>query len=109
MHRFLASPQDLCRTLVHLDELAGTPGLESVAEVLSLNPGLPFDTETWTNARFKGGSEPGVLALSWWLAHADGHRFVVAGAPNDPNVAFNQTAAIQVISNAIGLIPPEDS
>jgi hypothetical protein len=106
---YFASPQDLCRTLVHLDELAGTPGLEPVAEILSINPGLPLDTSTWTDVRFKGGSEPGVVALAWWLAGADGRRFVVAGALNDPEVAFAQTAAIQIISTAIGLIPPEDS
>jgi hypothetical protein len=101
---YIASPQDLCRTLVHLDELAAMPGLEPVVDILSLNPGVPLDTDTWTDVRFKGGSEPGVVALAWWLGRSDGRQFVVAGALNDPDVAFDQLAATQLITNAIGLI-----
>lgn len=101
---YIASPQDLCRTLVHLDELASTPGLEPVADILSLNPGVPLDPDTWTDVRFKGGSEPGVVALAWWPGRSDGRQFVVAGALNDPDLAFDQIAATQLITNAIGLI-----
>ena len=56
------------------------------------------------DVRFKGGSEPGVVALAWWLSRDDGRKFVVAGMLNDPDVNFNQLAAIDLISNAVDLI-----
>lgn len=101
---YLASPQDLCRTLLHLDQLASMAGLEPIADILSLNPGTDIDPQTWIDVRFKGGSEPGVIALSWWLRHADGRTFVVAGMLNDPHRAFDLFAAASVITNAISLI-----
>lgn len=101
---WLASPQDLCQTLVHLDELASTPGLEPVADIMSINPGAELDDTTWTDVRFKGGSEPGVLASAWWLACNDGRQFVVTGLLNNPDTAFNELAATDLINNAIDLI-----
>ncbi|MGB5757928.1 MAG: hypothetical protein WBM50_13510 [Acidimicrobiales bacterium] len=101
---WLASPNDLCRTLVHLDQLASTPGLEPVADILSINPGVELDDTTWTDIRFKGGSEPGVFALAWWLERDDGRQFVVAGVLNNPDAAFNELAAADLISKAIDLL-----
>lgn len=101
---WLASPDDLCRTLVYLDQLASTPGLEPIADILSINPGVELDDTTWTHARFKGGSEPGVLALAWWLVRDDGRRFVVAGLLNNPDTALDDFAAIDIINNALDLI-----
>ncbi len=101
---WLASPNDLCQTLVHLDELTSTPGLKPVADIMSINPGVELDDTTWTDVRFKGGSEPGVFALAWWLEHDDGRQFVVTGLLNNPDTAFNMFAAADLINNAIDLI-----
>jgi hypothetical protein len=84
--------------------LASTSGLEPVADILSINPGARLDTNTWTEVRFKGGSEPGVFALTWWLERDDGRQFVVTGLLNDPDSAFNELAAADLINNAIELI-----
>ena len=67
-------------------------------------PGTDLDSQTWSDIRSKGGSEPGVFALTWWLHRVDGRTFVVAGMLNDPEVAFDQFAATAVITNAIALI-----
>jgi hypothetical protein len=101
---WLASPNDICETLLHLDALASTPGLEPVADILSINAGVEFDGTKWTDVRFKGGSEPGVFALAWWLERDDGRRFVVAGLLNNPDAAFNELEAAALISSAIRLI-----
>jgi beta-lactamase class A len=101
---WFASPRDLCRTWIHLDQLAATPGLEPVGDILSMNAGTDLDPETWTDIRFKGGSEPGVFALTWWLRRQDGATFVVVGLLNDPGNPFDQLAATQLIANAIALI-----
>ncbi len=102
---WLASTSDLCRTLDHLDEVASKPGLEPVADILSINPGVELDPDVWTHVRFKGGSEPGVLAMAWWLERNDGRMFVVVGILNDPDKGFSEIAAADLVNNAIDLIP----
>lgn len=103
---FFATPSDICRTHVHLAELAATPGLEPVADILEINPGagLPFDTNRWPAIRYKGGSEPGVLAVTWWLERNDGRRFVIAGGLSDPTAAFDDTAGVVALASALQLI-----
>ena len=103
---WFATAADLCRTLVHLDELANTAGLEQVASILEPDSGLdlPFDRERLATIRFKGGSEAGVLAGAWWFETVDGERYVVAGGVANPDAAINSIDAILTIASAIELI-----
>ena len=102
---WFATPDDLCRTFVYLDELAQRPGLEQVADILEINPGLDiFDRTAWPTIRFKGGSEPGVLAGAWLFESAEGEQFVVAGGVANPETAFNELDAILVLGSAVELI-----
>ena len=103
---WFATPLDLCRTLVYLSELADTEGLEPVAPILELNAGqgLPFDRERWPTIRFKGGSEPGVLAGAWWFEGNDGQRHVVAGGANNPAALLDETAVVLTLASAIELV-----
>jgi len=87
---WFASPADLCRALVTLDDLAGQPGLEPVRAVLSDNPSAATEGD-FERILFKGGSEPGVLFAGWLATRPDGSRIVVTGgvadetAPIDPH------------------------
>ncbi len=103
---WFATPADLCRTLVHLAELAEQPGLSEVADILERNPGqgIPFDRERFPVIRFKGGWEPGVLAGAWWFERDDGQRFVVAGGINNPDDAFNQGYGALSLASLITLV-----
>lgn len=102
---WFATAPDLCRTLVRLGQLAETTGLEPVASILEMNAGagIPFDRDRWPTIRFKGGSEPGVLAGAWWFERADGQRFVVAGGVSDPDEPVGQDA-ILTLASAIQLV-----
>ena len=75
---WFASLEDICAAHVRLQERAQEPGLEPIAEILALNPGLPSDR--WAYMAFKGGSEPGLLATSWLVRAEDGRTFVLAGS-----------------------------
>jgi beta-lactamase class A len=75
---WFAGVRDLCRVLAELHTLEQTPGLEPLGDALRQNHGVPLDPEVWTSAGFKGGSEPGVLSLSWLLERADGRHFALA-------------------------------
>jgi len=99
---WFASPADLCRTMVDLASLAGRPGLDAVADILALNPGVPPDIENhWEQIRFKGGSEPGVLALVYWLTRPDGPRRVAVLAVSDPNRLIAESPAGETALRAL--------
>lgn len=98
---WFASPADLCRVHVALQELASKPGLEPLRRILSVNPGVPM-ADAWTYVAFKGGSEPGVLAGSW-LAERDGRRFFVAAQLENTRGAV-ELPAIGDAAGAFGLL-----
>lgn len=66
---WFASASDLCRAHVALQKKG-----PEVRRILGRNPGISFGANAGYVA-FKGGSEPGVLAGSWYVEHADGRRF----------------------------------
>lgn len=91
---WFATPLDMCATMADLAALALQPNLGPVAEILSLSPGVPPDMlAEWTAVRFKGGSEPGVLAAVYWLARPDGRQRVVVLGWSDPERDIPQSAA----------------
>lgn len=91
---WFATPLDMCATMADLAALALQPSLGPVAEILSLNPGVPPDMlAEWTAVRFKGGSEPGVLTFVYWLARPDGRQRVVVLGWSDPERLLTESAA----------------
>jgi len=80
---WFATPLDVCRALVALDDLAADPALAPIREILGANPGLPVDPAVLPRVLHKGGSEPGVLFAAWLAARPDGSRLVVAGGVVD--------------------------
>lgn len=104
---WFATPMDLCRTFVHLSDLAETPGLEQVSDILAVPPDglVPFDRETWPTIWFKGGSEAGVIAGAWWFEGTNGERYVVAGGVSDPDSAIaEETNTVLALASAIDLV-----
>lgn len=70
---WFASPLDLCRAHVALQ----TKG-DEVRRILSVNRGVDIDLARLPYVGFKGGSEPGVLAGSWYAETTDGRQWFVA-------------------------------
>ena len=98
---WFASGTDLCRTMVDLARLSNKPGLEPLDAMLSANPGVPPDqARAWTTTWFKGGSEPGVVALAYRLATDELDRVVVI-ALSDPDAPLTQQTDGQKIIETI--------
>lgn len=98
---WFAAPSDLCRTMADLASLSREAGLQPIGQVLGTNPGLPpAQAQGWTTAWFKGGSEPGVLALVWRLVR-DGTDRVVVVTASDPQHALVESPAGQRAVTAI--------
>ena len=84
---WFASPLDLC---VVLALLQADP---EAKRILAINPGIPDEAGLWSYIGFKGGSEPGVLGLAWYLTAPDGTSRVVAGTVWNPDEVLDETEA----------------
>jgi hypothetical protein len=97
---WFATPTSLCRALVGLVEKANVPDLAEFRDILSLNPGVPFDPGAWSYVGYKGGSEPGVLALAWYLESVDGEAYVYVVNVTNPDEAVPD-ADIAVLTGSV--------
>jgi hypothetical protein len=77
------SPNDLVRVMDWLRR--NTEANPDARAILSKNPGMAPDAAAkWQWIGFKGGSEPGVVNLTYLLQAKDGGWYVVTGSWNDP-------------------------
>jgi beta-lactamase class A len=74
---WFASSLDLCHVMAALWTRAQDPRTARVLDVLSKNRGLPLDAKVWPYIGFKGGSEPGVVNMTYLLKRDDDRWFVV--------------------------------
>ena len=91
---FFASTGDLCWAMSALHQMAGKPGLSQIQDVLAINPAMDVDPSIWTYVGYKGGSEPGVLQMTWLLRRADNRWFAVSLTMDDPTTAKDNTLAM---------------
>ncbi|MCC6320075.1 MAG: serine hydrolase [Phycisphaerales bacterium] len=101
---WFASPTDLARLFADLHRLELQPDNAPLAKALRLNPGIPFDKKVWTKVAFKGGSEPGVLNLTWMLERADGRLFILTFGWNNTRAALDEKKLLEIAPRAIGLL-----
>ena len=102
---WFASTADLCSAMAYLHGLAAKPGLSQIQDILTINPAMNVDGSVWTYVGYKGGSEPGVLQLTWLLRRADNRWFVVSVTLDDPTSAADNTlAALCLGADAMSLL-----
>ncbi|CAN5568994.1 hypothetical protein BH09CHL1_BH09CHL1_32300 [soil metagenome] len=101
---WFATMPDLARAMVWLWGEAEKPGLDSIRSIITLNPGVPFDDSIWNSVAFKGGSEVGVMALSWRLERKDGRTFTFACAVNNPEAAIPENDIALAAAGAFALL-----
>ncbi len=80
---WFADGRDLCQVMAALAVRGKLDPGSELLKILGKNPGVPFDEKQWSYVGFKGGSEPGVVNLTWLARRADGKWFVVVAAVND--------------------------
>lgn len=107
---WFASALDLCRAMTSLQMLAGQPGLDPIAAILSLQPADPLlahpelDARVWTYVGYKAGDETGVMSRAFLLRRADGRWFVLTAILNDPRQPVNEANATALLLAAIHLL-----
>ncbi|HEX5183022.1 MAG TPA: serine hydrolase [Allosphingosinicella sp.] len=96
---WFASTDDLVRTLDWLRRNADPTALA----ILAINPGLAQAKDGFVYAGYKGGSEPGVIAMAFLLRRRDGSWRAVAGIWNDPAAPVDESRFEALMGRLVAL------
>jgi hypothetical protein len=98
---WFASPADLAQLFAHMRKTADP---EAFA-IMAINPAAaPAIRERWDYIGYKGGSEPGVLNLTWLLIDKAGRDWVLALGWNNPEASLDN-GKLQAIAQRILMLP----
>ncbi len=98
------SASDVARMLDWIRRNSESGSAADVRKILAINPALPpAAAGAWAYVGYKGGSEPGVLAMSWLLQAKDGRWYAVSGRWNDPAKGVDQTRFASLMQRAVEL------
>jgi beta-lactamase class A len=102
---WFATPADLCQVMAKLESFGEATSTAPVRDVLALNPGLSDLPGDFSYVAFKGGSEPGVLNLTWLVQRGSdgGYRFLSLGA-NDPDAEVDVDRLVYLAGAARALL-----
>jgi len=97
---WFASASDMCRLMKWFD----TGDDKKALEILSVNPGLPISDRKFPLVAFKGGSESGVLNLTYLLRSAKGNHYALAITWNDPNAEVDLQEMAGIVLATVDLV-----
>ncbi|HEX8225375.1 MAG TPA: serine hydrolase [Allosphingosinicella sp.] len=98
---WFASPADLVRTLDWLRRSGDSTALE----ILAINPGLDRAlAEGFAYFGFKGGSEPGVLNMSFLLRNREGRWIALSATWNNAAAPLDEPRFVALISRLVTLM-----
>jgi beta-lactamase class A len=97
---WIASAADLCRLLGWLDAHGGDTALS----IMAVNSGKAMPTARFSYVGYKGGSEAGVLSMSWLLHTKDGRHFAMSAIWNNPREAVDLEKFVGLMSAAGDLV-----
>ena len=98
---WFASPADLVRTLDWLRRSGDATALE----LLAINPGLERGPAgDFAYVGYKGGSEPGVVSMSFLLRSREGRWMAVSAVWNEGTAALDEPRFIALMSRLVGLM-----
>lgn len=97
---WFASPSDLAGIMDDLRQL----GSKDALDILAINPALDSAAaEAWSYAGYKGGSEPGVISMTWLLRDRAGLWFTVSGSWNDRDAPIDESRFVSLMQRLVKL------
>lgn len=98
---WFASPADLARLYAHMRRTADPAAFE----ILGINPSATGSVKAnWRAIGFKGGSEPGVMNLTWFLTDAEGRDWLLTLGWNNASAVLDE-GRLEAIAQRILLLP----
>ena len=102
---WFASGRDLIRLL---DYLRNVPSPEARA-IMAINPGIGSDAAArWQYLGYKGGSEPGVISMSFLLQSKSGRWYGVTGSWNNTAAPVDNAKFVGLMQRLIDLVAQQD-
>lgn len=84
----------------------------AVLDILAVNKGLDINSSQWPYAGYKGGSEPGVINMTYLLRHSSGDWYAMSASWMNPEngdkgeSGINETTFAGLVQRAIQLLAP---
>jgi beta-lactamase class A len=98
---WFASPADLAKLFAHMRKTADPKAFE----ILAINPSATDAIKaSWQYVGYKGGSEPGVLNLTWLLTDKAGRDWVLTLGWNNPAAVVDE-GRLEGLAQRILLLP----
>lgn len=98
---WFASAADLARVMDWLRR----NGDETTHGIMAISPGMPRPAAApYSYLGFKGGSEPGVINLTWLVRNNSGVWHVVTGSWNDPAAPIDEGRFMALVGRALPLV-----
>lgn len=104
---WFASPKELAATMLELRRLEQMDGMGPLSRALRINDGINLSDETWPSVAYKGGSEPGVINLTFLAEHRNGELFFVSLGWNNPEAMLDEIRMIRLAFSVFALIDGE--
>ncbi len=103
---WFASPADVARLLAML-ERDGDPVTRAI---LKVNSGIPpVNAGRWAYLGYKGGSEPGIMGMSFLARTEQGDSFVITAFANNPAADIDQPGFIQLMTRLLDRLVAGDA
>jgi len=102
---WFATPMDLCNVMFALKAFGDQPATAEVLHALSINPGVYDLAGLFSYVGYKGGSEPGVLALSWLVQRKSDAAWRFSTVEfNDSTNVVNQDSTVHLAAAGRALL-----
>ncbi len=102
---WFASARDLCRAMEWIRKETELGKTANWRQVLAVNPGLDVSKKLFDFVGYKGGSETGVVNLTYLVrARVDGSWYALSCGWNDPNAAVDESKLAGIVTRALSLI-----
>jgi beta-lactamase class A len=101
---WFATAPECCQVMADLRRIEQLPGMEPMSKALRINPGMPFDEKVWKSVAFKGGSEPGVMNLTFLLERKDNRWFALSVGWNDSEKALDEARLVELAGKGVAIL-----
>ena len=104
--QWFASPADIARLLAWLEREADPV----TRAILKINPGIaPVNAARWDYLGYKGGSEPGVMAMSFLARSKAGKTYILSAVSNNDALEIDQPRFTQLMTRMLDLAAQRDA
>lgn len=76
-----------------------------IRNILSINSGIGIaDAQRWNYLGYKGGSEPGVISLSYVVQSKSGQWYSVTGSWNNPDKVIEEASFVAIMTRLLNIL-----